>query len=47
MVTQKKTDEHTIIVANSKAKFPNDASERSKFIDQKLYENIFNEISFH
>mgnify|MGYP003135191625 CR=1 FL=1 len=31
-----------IIVANSKAKFPNDASERSKFIDQKLYENNIN-----
>ena len=31
-----------IIVANSKAKFPNDAGERSKFIDQKLYENNIN-----
>ena len=31
-----------IIVANSKAKFPNDAGERSKYIDQKLYENNIN-----
>jgi len=31
-----------IIVANSKAKFPNDKVERTKFIDQKLYENNIN-----
>ena len=28
-----------IIVANAKAQFPNDATERSKFIEKKLYDN--------
>ena len=31
-----------IITANAKAKFPNDQAARSKFIDQKLYENNIN-----
>ena len=31
-----------IITANAKAKFPNDQVARSKFIDQKLYENNIN-----
>jgi len=31
-----------IIVANAKSLFPNDAVKRSKFIDQKLYENGIN-----